>query len=100
MLPTSAGLNPCWRAIERRSSTTSRRSFFRRFSTMRKKEHRLAAVFGDETFGDAGILRLFHDLHHFFVAEQKRERHPVAFSQKRRQGNDRANIVIILERAV
>src|SRR6266571_283980 len=37
MPPTRSGLNPCLRTIDRRSLTTSRRSFSRRVSTMRRR---------------------------------------------------------------
>ena len=65
-----------------------------------QQEYRFGAVLGDKTFGDARVLRLLHDLEHFFVAEQKRKRRAIAFGQESRQRNHRSDVFVIFERAV
>ena len=63
-------------------------------------ENRVRTVFTDKTFGHARILRLLHDLHHLFVADEKRKRRAIAFGQKRWQRNYSANIFLVLQRAM
>ena len=43
---------------------------------------------------------LRHDLHHFFITDEKRKRYAVALSQKCRQRNHSPNVFFMLQSAV
>ena len=63
-------------------------------------EHRFLPIIRHKTLGDACVLWLRHDLHHFFVTDEKRKRRTIAFCQKRRQRDNGPNLFPVFQCAM
>ena len=65
-----------------------------------QQEDCFRTILRDKTLRHARVLRLLHDLHHFFVTDQERKRRAIAFGQEGWQRNHRPDVVVIFERSV
>src|SRR5204863_8952568 len=62
-------------------------------------EHCFLAIVGHKAFRHPRIFWLRHDLHHFFVADEKREWYAVALGEQSWQRSHSPNVFLMFKRA-